>query len=413
MDVESQQIRTEDDDGENTLKFEDDNGEFTSLHVILEKKIQGKADKPLTQSVFDNLKELITNKENMVNVIEKLLEGVKAIDKKLSSLPPEDILKTEENIALCRILSATSNIPREVLSAPGLDNTKVNDLLNRTRDIIKSCQDRILAYIFEPKEILKDIMHTFTLPTSSAPQEKSTSDNNSTNNHINRQIESVSEESENTKEEQAMRRRARRRRIIDPEDLNEPENTKEDLKDKQQQASPQPEPQQQMTTTASPKTEKMEEEIPKVTLKCVITCPLSPQSPTPETNNDGHSNGLPTQGPQASNPILRKKICQKMAKTLSEKYGFSKESGQTVAIRIEGLLRTFDPDMGEEYKAKVYVLMKLLKYCMISKHDLSHGGQKVIVDALTSEEIRRELMKKDELNLDHVAKGRSRSDCGN
>lgn len=66
---------------------------------------------------------------------------------------------------------------------------------------------------------------------------------------------------------------------------------------------------------------------------------------------------------QPTNQGLRRKICQKMAKMIQEKYEVERDTSQLLSVKIEGYLREADPAMSEDYKTKVYILMKILKVC--------------------------------------------------
>ena len=65
------------------------------------------------------------------------------------------------------------------------------------------------------------------------------------------------------------------------------------------------------------------------------------------------------------NPILRKKICVKMAKILQDKYLYDKEKAQNMTLKLELKIRNENPDMKKEYRNKVFVILKLIKVTIL------------------------------------------------
>ena len=64
------------------------------------------------------------------------------------------------------------------------------------------------------------------------------------------------------------------------------------------------------------------------------------------------------------NKLLRKKICLKMSQLLQEKYSMDKLKSQDVTLRVECKIRNLHPNMKEEYKEKIRILLKLMKVQM-------------------------------------------------
>lgn len=62
------------------------------------------------------------------------------------------------------------------------------------------------------------------------------------------------------------------------------------------------------------------------------------------------------------NPNLRKKICVKMSKIMQEKYGLTREAAQTLTLKVENRIRSVNSDMGSDYKNKILIVLKLLKF---------------------------------------------------
>ena len=65
------------------------------------------------------------------------------------------------------------------------------------------------------------------------------------------------------------------------------------------------------------------------------------------------------------NKILRKKICLKMSQILQEKYNMEKLKSQDITLRVECKIRSLHPNMKEEYKEKIRILLKLMKVLFI------------------------------------------------
>jgi len=65
------------------------------------------------------------------------------------------------------------------------------------------------------------------------------------------------------------------------------------------------------------------------------------------------------------NPTLRKKICLKMCKILQEKYLLEKDVAQKLTMRIETAIRQASPDMQSDYKDKVLIILKTLKFSLL------------------------------------------------
>jgi len=115
------------------------------------------------------------------------------------------------------------------------------------------------------------------------------------------------------------------------------------------------------------------------------TCLQASSSGSDEENT---SSGESRQNGQneIKNPQLRKKICQKMAKMLEETYTLGREETQTSALRIEALVRDFDPFMGDDYKGRIYLLMKSLKAKCWSKEEVLNPNKGLLKERVKSQE---------------------------
>lgn len=58
---------------------------------------------------------------------------------------------------------------------------------------------------------------------------------------------------------------------------------------------------------------------------------------------------------------LRKRICLKMAKMIQDKTNISKDEAQKLTIELESRVRSYDPNMGSDYRSKIMVILKLVK----------------------------------------------------
>jgi len=73
------------------------------------------------------------------------------------------------------------------------------------------------------------------------------------------------------------------------------------------------------------------------------------------------------------NPTLRKKICLKMSKMLQDKYHVEKDTAQELTLKVEAKIRHINPDMLTEYKDKVLIVLKLLKYSMVDIEEYANN----------------------------------------
>jgi len=67
-----------------------------------------------------------------------------------------------------------------------------------------------------------------------------------------------------------------------------------------------------------------------------------------------------------NNPNLRKKICFKMAKILQDKYNLEVKTARDLTIKIETKIRTINPDMKQEYRDKILIILRSLKMALIN-----------------------------------------------
>lgn len=72
-------------------------------------------------------------------------------------------------------------------------------------------------------------------------------------------------------------------------------------------------------------------------------------------------NDAKSQNNHVENRNLRKKICHKMSQILQEKYNMEKIKSQETTLQIEEKIRNLNPDMKEEYKEKIRIILKLMK----------------------------------------------------
>lgn len=82
---------------------------------------------------------------------------------------------------------------------------------------------------------------------------------------------------------------------------------------------------------------------------------ISKESKESETKNHGH----------VENKHLRKRVCQKMSQILQEKYTMEKNKSQELTLQIEEKIRNNHPDMREDYKEKIRIILKLMKVFII------------------------------------------------
>lgn len=68
------------------------------------------------------------------------------------------------------------------------------------------------------------------------------------------------------------------------------------------------------------------------------------------------------------NKQMRKKICHKMAQLLQEKHGVEKLKAQEITLQIEVKIRNLHPDMKEDYKEKIRILLKLIKVVFLFRN---------------------------------------------
>ena len=62
-----------------------------------------------------------------------------------------------------------------------------------------------------------------------------------------------------------------------------------------------------------------------------------------------------------NNPPLRKKICLKMSKIIQDKYNLEVKTARDLTIKIENKIRIMNPDMKQEYRDKILIILRLLK----------------------------------------------------
>ena len=62
-----------------------------------------------------------------------------------------------------------------------------------------------------------------------------------------------------------------------------------------------------------------------------------------------------------SKPLLRKKICSKLAKTFEGSFGVEKLKSQQLALQLEAKIRIKYPDMDTAYKNTMKAFIRFLK----------------------------------------------------
>ena len=62
-----------------------------------------------------------------------------------------------------------------------------------------------------------------------------------------------------------------------------------------------------------------------------------------------------------NNPPLRKKICLKMSKIIQDKYNLEVKTARDLTIKIENKIRIMNPDMKQDYRDKILIILRLLK----------------------------------------------------
>lgn len=102
-----------------------------------------------------------------------------------------------------------------------------------------------------------------------------------------------------------------------------------------------------------------------------------PRKNTTSTKLQKHSKSDPTHKKSehknethTSGQNLRKKICLKMAKLIQDKNSAGKEEAQKITVELETKIREFDPEMGSDYRAKIMIILKLLKFSLIDCKEL-------------------------------------------
>jgi len=104
----------------------------------------------------------------------------------------------------------------------------------------------------------------------------------------------------------------------------------------------------------------------------MVTTTSTTKMTKPIYNPGGDKKGDNKQKENVMNPNLRKKICLKMCKILQEKYRLEKDTAQELTLRIEHRIRLASPDMQAEYKEKVLVILKLLKFALLNVEDFTN-----------------------------------------
>ena len=66
-----------------------------------------------------------------------------------------------------------------------------------------------------------------------------------------------------------------------------------------------------------------------------------------------------------NNPPLRKKICLKMSKIIQDRYNLEVKIARDLTIKIENKIRLMNPDMKQEYRDKILIILRLLKVLFI------------------------------------------------
>jgi len=75
------------------------------------------------------------------------------------------------------------------------------------------------------------------------------------------------------------------------------------------------------------------------------------------------------------NPVMRKKICVKMAKIIQDKHKeLSKENVQELTLKIENKIRNINPDMGQDYRDNVIIVLKLIKFSLLNLDDFLNNS---------------------------------------
>ena len=67
------------------------------------------------------------------------------------------------------------------------------------------------------------------------------------------------------------------------------------------------------------------------------------------------------QGTKISKPILRKKICSKLAKTFQGNFGIEKLKSQQLTLQLEAKIRLKHPDMDAAYKSTLRNFIRFLR----------------------------------------------------
>jgi len=104
----------------------------------------------------------------------------------------------------------------------------------------------------------------------------------------------------------------------------------------------------------------------------MVTTTSTTKMTKPIYNPGGDKKGDNKQKENVMNPNLRKKICLKMCKILQEKYRLEKDTAQELTLRIEHRIRLASPDMQADYKEKVLVILKLLKFALLNVEDFTN-----------------------------------------
>jgi len=92
-----------------------------------------------------------------------------------------------------------------------------------------------------------------------------------------------------------------------------------------------------------------------------------------ELDSKKNDDGCPGKD-DVNNPSLRKKICFKMAKILQDKYNLEVKTARDLTIKIETKIRSINPDMKQEYRDKILIILRSLKFNLINPDDFIKEG---------------------------------------